>query len=164
MKIIVMSDSHLDQQAVQKVLELQEDADLFIHLGDGEREMNRLLQSHPWLGEKLFYLKGNCDAGTLVPQTQQRLIYTLPYGHRIFAAHGDAFRVKFTTAPIIMEAMRQNCDIVLYGHTHIPMNRYEDGMYILNPGSIGCPIDGYPASYMLLSISEKGVLPNIVEL
>ena len=164
MKIIVLSDSHLDLQAVKKVIELHEDADLFIHLGDGEREMNLLLQSHPWLGEKLLYLKGNCDAGTRVPQTQQRLIYTLPYGHRIFAAHGDAFRVKFTTAPIIMEAMRSGCDIVLFGHTHIPVTRYEDGMYILNPGSIGLPVEGNPPTYMLLSVSEKGVLPNVVSL
>lgn len=159
-----MSDSHLDQEALQYVIELHEDADLFIHLGDGEREMNQILQSHPWLEEKLFYLKGNCDAGTRVPQTQQRLIYTLPYGHRIFAAHGDEFQVKFSKTRLIYEARQNNCDIVLYGHTHIPEDRYEDGMYILNPGSIGCPIDGYPASYMLLSVSEKGILPNIVSL
>ena len=69
--------------------------------------------------------------------------------------------MKFSPSRIILEAERNNCDIVLYGHTHVAVNRYEDGMYILNPGSIGC---GYPPSYMLLSVSEKGVLPNIVEL
>ena len=159
-----MSDSHLDLQALQRVIVMHADADLFIHLGDGEREMNQILQNHPWLDEKLYYLKGNCDAGTRVPQCQEQLIYTLPYGHRIFAAHGDAFQVKFSTARMIQEAKHNNCDIVLYGHTHIPEDRYEDGMYILNPGSIGCPIDGNPPTYMLLSVSEKGVLPNIVRL
>ena len=164
LKLIVMSDSHGVSTGVQHLLELHKDADLFIHLGDGEREVNRLLQVYPWFAEKLLYLKGNCDSGVLVPQTQRYRVYTLPFGHRLFAAHGDYYRVKYSTARIAYEARQHGCDLVLYGHTHVRDCRYEDGLYILNPGSLGCPRDGKPPSYAVVSVSEKGLLPNVTDL
>ena len=39
MKIIVMSDSHGIYSSVRKVINLQRDADLFVFLGDGEKDM-----------------------------------------------------------------------------------------------------------------------------
>ena len=82
----------------------------------------------------------------------------LPYGHRIFATHGDKFGVKFGTQRLISEARKIGADIVLYGHTHCGENRYEDGIYILNPSSIYNPRDGKPPRYAVISVSEKGIL------
>lgn len=161
MKIIVMSDSHGLFSAVQKVVQLHADADMFIHLGDGEREMSRLLHTDPTLADRLYYLKGNCDMGTVIPGTQRSCTIALPFGHKIFAAHGDMFQVKFGTARIAYEARQAGADIVLYGHTHVRDCRYEDGLYILDPGSLGCPRDGGKPSYALISVSEKGILTNI---
>lgn len=163
MKIIVMSDSHGVFSAVQNVIALQRDADLFVFLGDGERDVNRLLQSEPWLEEKLLYLKGNCDGGMLISRTQTQAEYTLPHGHKIFAAHGDRYQVKFGTARMLWEAKHRHADILLYGHTHCRDERFEDGVYILNPGSLGAPRDGRKASYGVISVSEKGILVNIVD-
>ena len=42
MKIIVMSDSHNNYFALNKIVQ-DFYADLYIHLGDGERELNRCL-------------------------------------------------------------------------------------------------------------------------
>ncbi len=164
MKLIVMSDSHGNLKAVQRILELHEDADLFIHLGDGEREMNALLQKMPQIREKLHYLKGNCDSGALIFQTMQQLVLTLPYGHRLLAAHGDYYQVKFSTARMVHEARELHADLILYGHTHAAECRYEDGIYILNPGSVSCPRDGMKPSYALIDVSESGILPSIVRI
>ncbi len=164
MKIIVMSDSHGVLPAAERVLCLHADADLFIHLGDGEREMSRLCSTMPDLAERLYYLKGNCDTGRLVQPTHTRLVLPLPWGHRIFAAHGDAYQVKYGTARIAFEARKEQADIVLYGHTHVRECRYEDGLYVINPGSLGCPRDGSAPGYALISISGKGILPNLATL
>ena len=160
MKILVMSDSHGAARTLRAVLEKHRDADLVIHLGDGEREMAAILRSDPVLQEKLYYLKGNCDSGALIFRTELRLPLALPCGHKIFAAHGDAFQVKFSTRRIEHEASECGADIVLYGHTHVGDCRYENGRYIINPGSLGCPRDGKPPSYVLMDVSEQGVLPN----
>ncbi len=163
LKIIVMSDSHGVLSSVRKVVRLQHDADLFVFLGDGERDINQILLSEPWLEEKLLCLKGNCDGGLLIPKTAIQLEYTHPYGHKIFAAHGDRYQVKFGTARMVWEAKERSADIVLYGHTHCRDERYEDGVYILNPGSLGWPRDGKKQSYGVISVSENGVLTNIAD-
>lgn len=46
-------------------------------------------------------------------------------------------------------------DIILLGHTHIPMDRTVNGRRFLNPGSLGQPRDGDPrASYAILEDGE----------
>lgn len=160
MKIIVMSDSHGNYAALHRVVTLQHEADLFVFLGDGERDVNLLLQTEPWVGEKLLCVKGNCDGGLLIPEMRFELEYTLPFGHKLFAAHGDRYHVGFGTERMAWEAQHRNADILLYGHTHCRDARYEDGLYILNPGSIGSPRDGRKPAYGVISISENGVLTN----
>lgn len=46
MKIIVMSDSHNNYFALNKIVQ-DFYADLYIHLGDGERELNRIYTQYP---------------------------------------------------------------------------------------------------------------------
>lgn len=164
MKIVVMSDSHGDADAVRKVVQMHADADLMIHLGDGEREVGLAMEEFPLLVHKLRFLKGNCDYGHLIEPTYDRLIQKLPSGDTIFAAHGDHYQVKYGTARMEHEARQAKAEILLYGHTHTRDCRYEDGLYIINPGSLGCPRDGNPRSYAVISISIKGILPNIVSL
>lgn len=164
LKIVVMSDSHGNAEAVRRIVQMHGDAELLIHLGDGEREVSLTVEEFPMLIHKLRFLKGNCDYGHMIEPTYQQLIQTLPYGYRIFASHGDQFQVKYGTSRIIHEARQAQADILLYGHTHTRENRYEDGLYIINPGSIGCPRDGFPPSYAVISVTENGILVNLVNL
>lgn len=163
MKIIVLSDTHGGYRALKNVTVLHKDTDMFIHLGDGEKDLYQLFNSEPWAEEKFRCLKGNCDFRQDV-QTYRTLTIELPYGHRIFAAHGDQFQVKYGTARIAYEARQNQADIVLYGHTHVSDNRYEEGLYILNPGSLSIPRDGKKPSYGVIDISEKGILTNLIYL
>lgn len=160
MKIIVVSDTHGAFDKLHQVVTLHKDADMFIHLGDGERELSLLFSQYPEIEHKTYCLKGNCDFG-LLSKSMRVLTLTLPYEHRIFAAHGDYFQVKYSTARMIHEARQNHADILLYGHTHVRECRYEDGLYIINPGSLGCPRGDRKYSYALLDISENGVLANI---
>ena len=40
-------------------------------------------------------------------------------------------------------------DVLLSGHTHIPTNREQDGILLLNPGSVTFPKNDLPPTYLL---------------
>jgi len=47
-------------------------------------------------------------------------------------------------------------DVIIIGHTHVPMTRVIQGKLIVNPGSVGQPRDRDPrASYAVLNIGEE---------
>ena len=85
-------------------------------------------------------------------------------GHRIFFTHGHLYGVKTAgTALLEKKAAAENCDIVLYGHTHLAKVEYRQGRYFLNPGSLRQPMEGHP-SYIELNLDGKNVVPILVEL
>jgi hypothetical protein len=50
---------------------------------------------------------------------------------------------------------------LLAGHTHLPLDRQSGAWRVLNPGSVGIPIDGTPdASYLVLVGNPKGWRPT----
>ncbi len=159
MRIIVMSDSHGNYRAVEEIIQRNLNADMFIHLGDGERELDKAIVKFPHIN--VFHTKGNCDYGSF---SQSTLELGLEYGHGLIATHGHLYGVKYSLEDLKKSAIKSKSDIILYGHTHIRYNKYEDGLYILNPGSASCPRDGNPPSYAYIDITEKGILTNIVNL
>lgn len=58
---------------------------------------------------------------------------------------------------LLLEAVRAiQADIILLGHTHVPMQRMIFGKLVLNPGGVGQPRDMDPrASYMVLELSDE---------
>lgn len=158
MRIVVMSDSHGMFGSLQKIVEAQPDADMYIHLGDGASECKMLKEEY---SDKTFYfLKGNCDFSSNSPNFQ----IIQAGSHKIFATHGHNFSVNYSKSILLMEAKDNDCDIVLFGHTHERFNSYEDGIHILNPGSCSCPRDGNRPSYAFIDIVGDGVMKNIVSL
>jgi putative phosphoesterase len=64
------------------------------------------------------------------------------------------------------EVERVRADIVLVGHTHLPMSRGAWTKVILNPGSVGQPLDGNPrASYAVIKdgVAEIRRVPYDIE-
>lgn len=160
MRIIVISDTHGSLQSIESVFLRNKDADLFIHLGDGERDLDNFLVEHMDYTDKTVHVCGNCDFGSLSPG-----FVVLPvYGHKIFATHGHLYAAKNGLEILKRNAKENDCDILLYGHTHIRYNKYEDGLYILNPGSAGCPHDNTNPSFGHIDISYAGIVTNIADI
>lgn len=159
MRIIVMSDSHGSYRAVESIIMRNTDAEWFIHLGDGERELDRFVINHPELAMKLIHVAGNCDSNSLSPST-----FVLPLlDHKIFAAHGHMFNVGWSLDGIKKAAVENGCDIILFGHTHVRFQHYEDGIYFMNPGSAALPRDSQKASFGCIDVSEAGIIMNIAD-
>ena len=153
MKVIICSDSHGAFAAAEQVLEQQPEAAAVLFLGDGAEEWDDLHEIYPQI--PFYAVRGNCDWGCDWPA--ERIVEL--GGHRIFCTHGHLYGVKTAgTALLEKKAAAENCDIVLYGHTHLAKIEYREGRYFLNPGSLRQP------SYIELSLDDKNVVPILVEL
>lgn len=68
----------------------------------------------------------------------------IPVGDKtVFATHGHKFNGE--NLPPLKAG-----DVVLHGHTHIPIWEEHGGIYVLNPGSVTIPKAGSARGYMLL--------------
>lgn len=152
MKLLVFSDSHGNPSWMQEMIARQRTADAVIFLGDGARDVECMQGFYP---EKAFYsVRGNCDFGSILPDD---LVLDLG-GAQIFCTHGHNYGVKMGFYRVVCAARAKKADLLLFGHTHQPMEQYDEGLYILNPGSAS----GYGASCGLVDISEAGILTNII--
>ncbi len=158
MRAIVFSDSHRNYNALETVYDLHaKDADMFIFLGDGEYEIELLKALHP--EADIRYVSGNCDFGSEVPDYNMARLG----GKNIFYTHGHRFDVKYSLDYLKKYARNVGADIVLYGHTHQAFVTYEDGLYIMNPGSVSCPREG-AASYGVADVTEAGIELHTAEI
>jgi predicted phosphodiesterase len=48
-----------------------------------------------------------------------------------------------------------DCDVLFFGHTHLPYQKHVEGMLFVNTGSVGKPKDGDPrAGYVLADLDS----------
>ena len=158
MRIVVISDTHRDFNGLYNLVEQQKDCtDLGLHLGDGERETEDLLALMP--GLPLRFVQGNCDLCSLAP-AQDMLQAD---GIRIFMTHGHLYQVKYSLDTFIEEARMLHASVALYGHTHRPYYHYEEGLHILNPGSLSQP-RACARSYGVIEVRNGQVLCSLSKL
>lgn len=157
MRIVVFSDSHNNYYALKNIVLTHMGAECFIHLGDGERDVQDLRHEFP--DKAICHVRGNCDWASQAPENG-----ILEFGgKRIVYTHGHLHAVKSGLEALKLWALGKGADIVLYGHTHQAYTEYDEGLYIMNPGSVTSPRGG-AASYGMIDITEAGIVLNIVEL
>lgn len=150
MRILIVSDTHGREWVLEKVLKQIEPIDHLIHLGDveGSEDYIRAIAGVP-----VDMVSGNNDFFTDLPT---ELILELGK-YRALLTHGHAYYVYRGVENLKEAAIRKGVDIVMYGHTHCPNLIQEDGLTILNPGSISRPRqeNGKP-SYIIMEIDDDG--------
>lgn len=151
MKILVFSDAHGNFSNARDAIIDHPEANAVIFLGDGAREFENLKNQFDM---DFYILKGNCDFA----DTHDLCLFEIFGGKKIYACHGHTHFVKNGLSDLKDAARSMGADIVLYGHTHVAKNIYDDGLYIMNPGSCS----GYKASYGIIEITNAGILTNIV--
>ncbi len=140
MKILVVSDTHGRWGALYNVIKAYPDADTVIHLGDGNDDLERIRAEFP--RQTLVGVAGNCDFFA-ASGTRSACVLDAD-GKTVFFTHGHNYRVKSGEGLLEQAARARNADICLYGHTHVPCCECRNGLYIMNPGSLGHPRDGRP--------------------
>lgn len=144
MTLLVLSDSHGRADRVRAAMALNPDAAAVFFLGDGLRDLPEADRC------PILPVKGNCDVFTLFdvdPAPEERLEFF--GGKRILSMHGHTRSVKSGIMGAAAAGLEANADIVLFGHTHTPLEYripagekmfgrvLERPLYLFNPGSIG---------------------------
>lgn len=142
MKIVVMSDSHGRNKAIDEVIELNKDADMFLHCGD--------IESDEFLFPDLRTVTGNNDIYYDYPE---QLVINAK-NHRILVTHSHQCYFRNRMNYLVQKAKEYHCDIVCYGHTHVAARDVQDGILLINPGSLRYSRDGKNPSYAILTIDE----------
>lgn len=150
MKILVVSDSHGIDENVKEVMELVQDFDMLIHCGDveGGEDYIKALTDKP-----VIMVAGNNDFRSDLPT--QEIIEVEQY--RILVTHGHQFYVNFGIERLEEYCREQNIQVAMFGHTHRPYLQIEEGLTILNPGSISYPRQSdRKQTYLIMEIDEQG--------
>lgn len=157
MRITVISDSHRNVRAIRSILDAQPQTRHVFFLGDITADIEDMNIEYP---DKCFHIvSGNCDFFSNYPASGIETVG----GHKIFYTHGHTLGVKHGTDNLTNTAKLNGCKIALYGHTHVSQILYEDGIYIVNPGSCSEPRSGVP-SYAVIDIEQNGIMPIIINL
>jgi len=150
MKIGVISDTHIPDRAdalPKKILEAFKDVDMVIHTGDFVD-----LQTYNQL-KKIFKnfkaVAGNMDPKEIKEKLPEKEIikigkYTIGIAHGLGHPSGLIELLKNFFK-------KDNVDVIIFGHSHIPMNDTIDGILFFNPGS---PTDKMFSPYNSYGIIE----------
>lgn len=157
MRIVVISDSHKQSRVIEKILDAQPSATDVFFLGDCASDIEDL--QYIYTDKRFHILSGNCDYFSNFPSSG----ITTVAGKKIYYTHGHTLSVKYGTERLLETAKQNGCDIALYGHTHISKVLYEDGVYIVNPGSCSQGRD-FHESYAVIDIEKSGIMPVIINI
>ena len=93
----------------------------------------------------------------------------MPGGRKLLVVHGspisndDDIYPSITAFGLKAKLGDTHLNILICGHTHIPFIKRIGGVFIVNCGSAGQPVDGDPRpSYAIVSIDEMAVRGHIV--
>lgn len=157
MQILVMSDTHGRYDILRELILSHWRADLFIHCGDGEYEVENFRSDYPDLAPRLIAVRGNCDYGSELPL---RETVPLPYGHKAVVVHGHLQLRGDFEENMIRLAQSQQADLVFFGHFHQRVETFTDGITFFSPGSAARPRDGLPPSFGLVDVLPSGILTS----
>lgn len=159
MKLMIASDIHGSAFYCAKLKEAfeAEGAKRLLLLGDllyhgprndlpKEYEPKKVIDMLNSMKDQILCVRGNCEAEV------DQMVLSFPViadycmlfvgDRRIFATHGHHYN-KDNPPPLAKG------DILLYGHTHVPMCEDMGNFICMNPGSVSIPKEGSANGYML---------------
>ena len=164
MKWLIASDLHGSAHHTRRLLHLfeAEQADRLLLLGDllyhgprndlpQEYDPRQVIALLSPLRERILCVRGNCDAEVdqmVLPFPIMADYAVMPVGNRLmYCTHGHIHHSGHL--PPLMPG-----DILLHGHTHVPICQQTETHVCLNPGSVSIPKEGSWHGCMTL---ENGV-------
>jgi len=148
MKILIIGDTHAQDDVFLRVLAREREFDALLHTGDfeGSELVYRELVDVPF-----YYIAGNNDFFIDAPYEQVIELESV----RIYMAHGHRHNAFSGGGEIRKEAARRHAQIAVYGHSHAPYAGYDGGILLLNPGSLAWPRqENHRPSYIVLELHD----------
>ena len=165
--ILVFSDSHGDPTLMRQALKTNIGASI-IHLGDGIDDLSFLDTN----GRQIYTVCGNFESYLYPSTTKNHDLYEKLIEvseTRILMMHGHLHSVKSSLDSAIRAATAADADLLLFGHTHTPVDIYlpegtkvagmilKKPLRIMNPGTAG---RGAKLSYGVLTFRDGALLTS----
>lgn len=126
---VIISDTHGNMPKISSLYGIFGECDYIIHLGDTSSDGARIKKDFP---DKTILINGNCDP---VKLGEDEVILNIE-NVKIFATHGHLYSAKTTLSKLYMRGKEENCNLVLYGHTHRAREDETGSVTLINPGNL----------------------------
>lgn len=185
-RLLVLSDTHGHYAVVEAILrEFGPSCDALLFAGDGmwdfvqylenAQESDRLAAALPPV---VVFVAGNGDGdqyrvsisgagdtpdpedipGYSLSIPSRQIVHACGYG--IFLAHGHRHSVDVSLDVLVDSAHAMNCDIAVYGHTHIAFAENFSHILALNPGSPSRPRGHTAPGFAVLELDASSTTPK----
>ncbi len=150
MKVLIVSDTHGRNYNLLRTVERVSPIDLLIHLGDYDGGEEYVMSVAACRTEMV---SGNNDFFNGLPK--EKIIHIGKY--TVLLTHGHRYGVYYTTQEIKREAAKHKANIVMFGHTHVPMIDLSEEVWAINPGSLGLPRqNNHIPTFIIMDIDSEG--------
>ncbi len=151
----MLSDTHILERMTelpQKFLGQIESGDIIFHAGDFVRwEVFQKLKSLATL-HAVFGNMDDAKIGRLLPEKKVVEVQ----GKKIGLCHGSGSPFKLWER--VYQEFGERCDVLIFGHSHVPYNRKINHTLFFNPGSLSGNITPpFAATYGVLTIEGDDV-------
>ena len=141
MKILIVSDSHRDDEVLQELYKEYPNFDVYLHCGDSCSDVYSIYPFDSVLG--------NCD---YFPFDEKRFLRT------------SAGNILIRHHPYLRPDEKEQIRIFIHGHTHIAKVEDKDGLLTINPGSISHPRDKSHGSFAILNIENSSICVDVIDI
>lgn len=153
MKVVIVSDTHMPKKGnslPEKLLKELETVDHIIHAGDWSTiEVYEKLASYaPVTG-----IQGNVEEDEIMDKFPDKQLLTLN-GYTIGIVHGHGSG-KTTEGRAFDAFINDSVDIIVFGHSHIPLLRYFKKRLLINPGSPTDKRTNPYYSFVVMNLNEE---------
>ena len=154
MRVGIISDTHGNIPLLKKVLAQMGEVDLYIHLGDYISDAKKVFDDAK---KKYIVVKGNCD----IAENENEEVSIDIDCVKFFICHGHKYNIMYGYNNIYYRALEEEANVVLFGHTHMPLLLWYKGILFFNPGSTIYPKGGSESSYGIIEILDGEIYPEI---
>ncbi|MFC1592928.1 metallophosphoesterase family protein [Candidatus Omnitrophota bacterium] len=154
MKIGVISDTHIPLQTKQvpaQILEAFKSVDMILHAGDLVKLT--VLDQLRSVCKDVRAVCGNMDLGDVSNYLPKKDIITVGK-FKIGITHGTGSPARLIES-VSGVFQNDNVNIIIFGHSHYPMNEKRGGILYFNPGSATDTIFAPFKSYGIIEINSE---------
>lgn len=155
MKVLVISDTHGKLDNAKKVIEqiIPLGITTVLHCGDYVSDARILQKFYSDLTVHSVY--GNCDMGFGGEYSQVVVIEHVS----IYMSHGHRYGVKWGDYDeVVIDAKANEASVAVCGHSHCVYLCRQEGIIVMNPGSLSLPRDSMNPSYGILNLENGRIL------
>lgn len=187
-RLLLISDTHGHYEVFESILsEFGSECNALVFSGDGMWDIIQYLEKSQdnstlmnALPSVIAFVAGNGDGDqyrinliseslpSFYPEVSDRFLEVPSRqvlhasGHSLFIVHGHRHSVDVSIEVLTSAAENLNCDIAVFGHTHIPFSEEFSNVYLINPGSPTRPRGNSEPSFALLNL-DSAINPSSVE-